>query len=206
MLLSKCYAGSFFCLVQSDDQGQVNLMYEYRKVSYARLDASSGQADGVASYLILLADEKMNKEEDKKVFDFKVDLLRNARYCQDRGSEDEATERVFCKLDSLFRKIQMLSDSSDVRIALLFYESPILFERKFGYDAFLYRCIRRWLRETRDVSVVAVFGGPSIADFDDPSDDLPGPPIRTDRDIEVDRSYIPNGSKFYPPFDPTTTP
>ena len=198
------HAGPFFCVVQSDDEGQVNLMYEYRKVSYGRFDASSGQADGVASYLILLADETTNKEDDK-VYDFKVDLLRTARYFQDRRSE--ATERVFCQLDSLLRKIQRLSDSSDVRIALLFYESPILFESKFGYDAFLYRCIRRWLRETRrEPCVVAVFGGPSIADFDDPSDNLPGPPFRTDREIQVDRSYIPNGSKFYPPFDPRTTP
>jgi hypothetical protein len=199
------YVGPFFCLAQSNHMGQVNLMNEYRNVSNVHSDASSEQADGVASYLILLADAKMmDKNDEEKVYDFKVDLLETARR---RYSSAEATDWVFSELDSLFAKIEQKNGYRDNRIALLFYESPILLERNFGCDAYVFRCVRRWLREPRgNTFVVAVFEGTKIADFYDPSDSVPWPPGRDDRQMPVmDRQYTPNGSKFYPAFHPVTT-
>ena len=200
------YVGPFFCLAQSNHMGQVNLMNEYRNVSNVHSDASSGQADVVASYLILLADKKM-KNDEEKVYDFKVDLLETARLVGQRYSSEEATDWVFSELDSVFDKIRQKNGYRDNRIALLFCESPILLERHFGCDAYVFRCVRRWLREPRGKTfVVAVFEGTKIADFDDPSDALPWPPFRTDRQMPVtNRKYIPYGSKFYPPFHPVTT-
>ena len=47
-------------------------------------------------------------------------------------------------------------------IVLMFDESQLLLEEQFKFDAFLFRCVRVWLREKRRYKkVVAVFQEPT---------------------------------------------
>jgi len=46
------------------------------------------------------------------------------------------------------------------RLVILFDEAQILFKKYFGFDAFLFQCIRLWLRQVRKgFQFIAVFSG-----------------------------------------------
>ena len=95
------------------------------------------------------------------------------------------------------------------KIVLMFDESQLLLEEQFKFDAFLFRCVRVWLREKRRYKkVVAVFAGTNskVTSFREHCDDYLKPATASSREIRDGSEYHKKGSnQLYPPFFCTTT-
>jgi hypothetical protein len=154
--------GPYLCFVQSSGMGKTKLMYEYRMKSF--------QEDSkVASCLILPADIRYPSHETD-VYDFRPDFRNDLRYCTRTGS---ATRIIYSKLDEILQETleknmirrkanwsknhgnetsatRTLDDIEECdKIVLMFDESQLLVEEQYKFDAFLFRCVRIWLREKR---------------------------------------------------------
>jgi hypothetical protein len=159
--------GPYCCFVQSSGMGKTKILYEYKKLSSTR------SHDPVLAYLIWpTVAFKANKEKEKDVFDFKLNLDEGLKALKmlfspygNKQAQAELALRasmfVFDQLDSMLgHLLNGTANTKGDKIALLFDESHKLLETEFGYEAFRFRCVRIWLREIRQhQSLVAVFTG-----------------------------------------------
>jgi hypothetical protein len=208
----KKYLGPYLCFVQSSGMGKTKLMYEYKRAKSKPCD--KGTEEKVAAFLILSAEATFKKEEEKSVFDYQLDLeeeIENVSVLDPvpNAASKQASLNVTKKLDEILADI-CKKNPMHKRIVLLFDESQSLLEEHFDYEAFLFRCVRMWLREKRDndIRVVGVFAGTNsrLANFIIGSDSLVKSRKSISRDHQLsERGYHDKGYKFNPPFYQTAT-
>jgi hypothetical protein len=207
--------GPYLCFVQSSGMGKTKLMYEYRENSF-RVESD------IASSLILSSRIRTSKKRSG-VFDFREDFRKEIGSL---SSGIVAAIRIYEVLDMILKKTlannkvhrnrakdkkgapQEINECN--RVVLMFDESQSLLRRDFGYDAFLFRCVRVWLREKRDEKVIAVFAGTTskITNFLIESDKELEPGLVSSRAIQKgeEMRYHEKGSnQIYPPFYHTAT-
>jgi len=110
-------------------------------------------------------------------------------------------------LEDLLTTVERTKDRWTKKVVIMFDESHNLLRTEFGYEAFLFRCVRVWLREMgRKQYIVAVFTG-TTSRFDDyvlESDEklkLPWSVSSRNFDyIGLTRGYFGAGYRNYPPF------
>jgi hypothetical protein len=189
------YVGPFFCYIPPWTRDVPNLMNEYRKVS-PKNRMRDGCMNTVTSCLIV-SPGGWNRDQDGV---FPVDLGNNLT-----GSPAAAAEwGVFQTLDTLLAKIRKCYNAQSHNIVLFFDESHsyILLDRQFGLEAFVFRCVRKWLRQVRDeLAVVAVFAARDMALTrcylqDDEIPALSAVPAY--RPQPPKRRYFGEGRQFYP--------
>ena len=212
--------GPYLCFVQSSGMGKTKLMYEYRKKSF---DVKSD----IASCLILSSDILSTKKKTL-VFDFR----ENFRKATDRVVDLKvAALRIYEVLDKFLK--ETLKKNVNVRtqkakkeakdekrapqqikkcrkVVLMFDESQSYVKRDNSFDAFLFRCVRVWLREHRHEKVIAVFAGTTskITNFLVESDSELEPTPGSSREIQKGApvEYYDKGSnQLFPPFYHTAT-
>ena len=207
--------GPYLCLVQSSGTGKTKLMYEYRKKTF-EVDSE------IASCLILSEDISTTKKE-KGAFDFRENMRA---LIQGFDNRNDAANRVYEELDMFVRetlKLNALQRGEKARdedrdeqkatkaiqaankVVLMFDKSQSLVTRDHMYDAFLFRCVRVWLREKRNKKVIAVFAGTTskIANFLVESDAELQPAPGSSRAVQRKNpiEYHDKGSnQLYPPF------
>lgn len=85
----------------------------------------------------------------------------------DKPPATRAALEIYGKLDKMLAKLLTLDNSSEQKkerekVVIMFDESHDLLKTEFDHTAFLFRCVRLWLREIRrNQQIVAVFAGTS---------------------------------------------
>ena len=207
---SKIHDGPYFAFIQSSGMGKTKIMYEACQ--------ELGKRTGWACQLVLPKGFTSLENENGPVFlkrlDFRV--YNKSTLCTAR---DAATE-VFDTLDAVFAKSQ---DAET--LFLCFDETQVYLEtERFRMEtnanskemeehpAFLFRCIRYWLRQKRSLlQILACFSGTfaSLADIRCESD--PSINLNSSRDFVLDacvgnqRQFHDKGSTFFDVFVQTTT-
>jgi hypothetical protein len=220
---SELKVGPYLCFVQSSGMGKTKLMYEYR-------EASLKEKSTVASCLILPLDKSTRNqdtvpfnEDGNKVFDFRIDFMEVIQGCTEALA---AAKAIYSKLDGILK--DTLKKNREIResnrekkrvnkkvavedcnmIVLMFDESQLLVDDRFTYDAFLFRCVRVWLRKIRgQQKVVAVFAGTNskITNFLVKSDQELLPGKTYSRQWQQGNYHEKGSSQLYPPFYHTAT-
>jgi len=114
----------------------------------------------VVAKLILPTNVDLGKKGELQDGLFDHQLALDKEINQTSASEEEdanrAAEKVYKRLDAITTGL-----AGCKKIVLLFDECHRLLQEHFGLEAFLFRCIRVWLREERHDGqrVVAVFAG-----------------------------------------------
>jgi hypothetical protein len=216
--------GPYFCFVQSSGMGKTKILWEYKQLSR--------QNHEVDSFLIVPKSALGNtKKDDTGVFDYLLDLesvVKNAakepvsieitkEEKQEKVQETAVAvaHQIFGLLDQMLIKLKgMRGNALCKKVALLFDESQKLLKEELGYKAFLFRCVRTWLREKRSpLTIVAVFTGTNskLTNFlFETDEELNLPSERaSSRDFQLPVNetieYYQNGAILYPPFYQTTT-
>lgn len=190
-----------------DWKGKTKLMYEYKKAKAkeAEMDHEPEETnefkprrERVAAFLILLTSFEMGKH--KTVYDDEWNLHTLLQLDGDQDdayyhSADKICEELDMKLSAIYK-----ADPSCDRIVLLFDESSRLKETYFNFEAFLFRCVRTWLRQKRSTRVVAVFAGtnPRMANISEKGDGRVELGSYSSR-CASRREYHESGSKVNPP-------
>jgi hypothetical protein len=172
-------------------------------------DNQTQDCDKVVAQLILPTIIHLGKEEEQHVglFDHQLalDVAIDEIPRSEKDAAKKAAEKVYEKLDAITRMLL-----GHKKIVLLFDECHRLLKKQFKCEAFLFRCIRVWLREERlnGPRVVAVFAGTNsrLNNFFVQSDSQlkrkAAPSRKHERDVG---NYDPKGSRPNPPFFQTTT-
>ena len=218
--------GPYLCFVQSSGMGKTKLMYEFREDSFH-------EESEVAACLILPLDKDTPNrdtvtlhQDTKVVFDFRIDFQKAIRHCAD---EKKAAQVIYSRLDKVLndtletnletrrsnQRKNRVSKNVPIqecsKVVLMFDESQLLVNNKFEnfeFDAFLFRCVRVWLREKRGGrKVVAIFAGTNwkITNFFVRADDELLPGEKSSRDVENGVYYEKGSNQLYPPFHHTAT-
>jgi hypothetical protein len=218
---SKQKVGPYLCFVQSSGMGKTKLMYEYRQDSFK-------EESDVASCLILPSNIPTLHPD---IFDSRPDFRGAITIGKDVPKATEGIYRILDKIltDTLKKNLEtrkanqaeksgnetLSAETLDTmqnrdKIVLMFDESQTLLKRDLEYDAFLFRCVRVWLREQRgSQKVVAVFAGTNskITNFLLESDIQFEPGAEASRGLHgKEKNYFKKGSsQLYPPFYHTAT-
>ena len=201
--------------------GKTKLLWEYKRQSMVNHGELTILILSTAS---LTASEKRNKTVFDVILDLdnilpKVEKARNSiihKVSSEQQQEDAKhyAHRIFSHLDQmLLRFMQVPGRKNVTKVALFFDEAQHFLMDEFGYKAFRFRCVRIWLREQRDYTVVAVFAGTNskltnfLFETDEelklPSDRATSRPLQHSISDKV--QYYEKGSVLYPPFYRTTT-
>ena len=218
---SKQKVGPYLCFVQSSGMGKTKLMYEYRQDSFA-------EESTVASCLILPSNIPTLHPD---IFDSRPDFRGAITIGKDVPKATEGIYRILDKIltDTLEKNLEQRKANHTKKsgnenlsaetletmqnrdkIVLMFDESQTLLKHDHEYDAFLFRCVRVWLREKRgNQKVVAVFAGTNskITNFLLESDIQFEPDAVASRHLQKKlKTYHAKGSShLYPPFYHTAT-
>jgi hypothetical protein len=218
---SKKKVGPYLCFVQSSGMGKTKLMYEYRQDSFT-------EESTVASCLILPSNIPTLHPD---IFDFRPDFRGAITIGKDIPKATEGIYRILDKIltDTLEKNLEnrkanqakksgnetLSAESLETmqnrdKIVLMFDESQTLLMHDLEYDAFLFRCVRVWLREKRgNQKIVAVFAGTNskITNFLLESDIQFEPDAEASRHLQKKlKTYHAKGSsQLYPPFYHTAT-
>ena len=218
---SKQKVGPYLCFVQSSGMGKTKLMYEYRQDSFT-------EESTVASCLILPSNIPTLHPD---IFDFRPDFRGAITFGKDAPTATEGIYRILDKIltDTLEKNLEQRKANHTKKsgnenlsaetletmqnrdkIVLMFDESQTLLKHDHEYDAFLFRCVRVWLREKRgNQKVVAVFAGTNskITNFLLESDIRFEPGAEASRGMQGKAKFYFNkgSSRLYPPFYHTAT-
>jgi hypothetical protein len=214
------YIAPYFCFIQSSGMGKTKLMYEFAKLT--RKDssddhegASNVSKDFSCDLILSSAGILVN---NSNVFDLKIELRDLLRQDSNQGATDVANKIYECLEDELVTKRSTVREMKKTHV-FLFDEAQELLETHYGFQAFLFRCIRTWLRKKRyrkkqgRTTVIAVFSGTSSAILNYTvkthllkDDDLkPVSPPRDSQSNQNDLYYYFRGSKTFEPFFTLTT-
>ena len=212
------YVAPYFCFVQSSGMGKTKLLWEYQENSY-RLPKP------VTSMIVLPTDPTT---VDRPIFPI-LNLDRagptlppiqaDMTQVEVERHVHSVTASIFEALDNTLKVLLEKNTEKKVhRVALLFDESQNLLKEEFGYKAYRFRCIRRWLmvkptvnnfRGQNNLCVVAVFSGTSskltnfLFESDDELTNTSDPPSRNF--IEHPDVFYDKGRTLHTPFWQTTT-
>ena len=211
--------GPYLCFVQSSGMGKTKIMYEYRKKSV------EDEESDVASSLIM-SSEILPAKKESVVFDFCHDFKKLVDGFNGKEPRDAAL-LVYNALDTILRETININvrerkerlpnkgkgKSQEIvernKVTLMFDESQYLLHQHLGYNAFLFRCVRIWLREERPENVIAVFAGTTskITKFLVEDDNELKPRDASSRGIQKRKvKYYDKGSnELYPLFYHTAT-
>jgi len=204
---SRTFVAPYFPLIQSSGMGKTKLLYELSLLLKKSVDTTcflclSGAIDVGPNAL----DATTN--EIREVFHPRLDF-RNV--VADIGSSEDpidvkariAAENVMTYLDKFFLSCQTK------RLVLLFDEAQVLLTKQYNVHAFVFQCIRLWLRqESRPFESVALFSGTtaSLANFFPDESIVSIISSRMGIKDKVDiRKFLPSGRELPPPFFQTTT-
>jgi hypothetical protein len=214
------YIAPYFCFIQSSGMGKTKLMYEFAKLT--RKDssddhegASNVSKDFSCDLILSSAGILVN---NSNVFDLKIELRDLLRQDSNQGATDVANKIYECLEDELVTKRSTVREMKKTHV-FLFDEAQELLETHYGFQAFLFRCIRTWLRKKRGrkkqgrTTVIAVFSGTSSAilnytvktDLLKDDDLKPVSPSRDSQSNQNDLYYYFRGSKTFEPFFTLTT-
>lgn len=188
------YIAPYFPFIQSSGMGKTKIMYEYHKLNKE------------STKFILSRSIKLENEDDTaKLYDHVLNFPDITRLTN--RQLPEAAENI-CKYldDVLLPKKKKPANRTETKV-LLFDEAQFLLDKQLEEEAFLFRCIRIWLREKRDgLILVAVFAGTtaSLSNYNLVSDKNLEP-RKASRDWVPIREYYDKGSLVFEPFLFTTT-
>ena len=190
------FLAPYIALIQSSGMGKTKLFTEFRDMfNLTTVDHhhQEQQQQQQACKTILCVDAKLSKEDEEKYFDHRLLV------------EDWKANDI---VDAVWQNLNTILDKSGVtsggKLVLLFDEAQGLMH---GVDihykpSYVFRAIRWWLREQRDVQVVAAFAGTTarLSNFYPPD-----PPEKgTSRKAKVEyKNYQLNdrdNKELYPPF------
>jgi len=186
--VKKNLIGPYACFVQSSGMGKTKLLFEYAKKT------NNSDSDTVTQLILCTP----SKSVTTKVFDAFLDTKLLI----------QETDREACIATVHDTLNKILQKSKASRVVLLFDESHTLLDRCHGFDAFLFRCIRVWLREKgRDKKVVAVFTGTNsgLTNFLLEADRKLEYPPDTSRELQRRREYYDKGNSMIPILFQVTT-
>jgi hypothetical protein len=184
--------------------GKTKLMYEFAQWTRKTPIKDINSCDLILSSAGVLVPKN-------SVCDFKLDL---------RGFEsEESTHDATTTANQIYERLEkvLVTDRRTYNFVpmknthvFLFDEAQVLLKTHYGFEAFLFRCIRVWLRKKRNVNVVAVFSGKSSAilnyaiqtDLLKDGELLEVPPSRGLKDED---NFYSRGMKTFKPFFTLTT-
>jgi len=193
------YVAPYFCLIQSSGMGKTKILHECREMWKATPD--------VSCKLILSGPAKVDATD---VFDEIIDL---GVVIQSKRTAEEACGAIFSKFDELFLKNVMTTgeDTNTQLLVLMFDEAQFFLEQKlYGYDVFLFRVVRLWLRISRPdtLRIVAVFTGTNaeLRNFQFENDHTIAGTIAPSRELSVKKvGFRPKGMQSFSHFVQMTT-
>ena len=228
----KKYAAPYFCFVQSSGMGKTKILWEYQNKPD---DPKADPKNIVTSFVVIPTDPTT---DEKPIFPI-LNLDRVGPFLQEDITNMTQAD-IKAHVQKVFRNVcQTLDKTLEAlvnkhldehpgrrvrRVALLFDESQQLLKEEYGYKAFRFRCIRRWLMEKptnennqtngtfraqEKLIVVAVFSGTSskLTNFlFENESDLSKPKQAPSRNfIEHETLYYDKGTMLHSPFWQTTT-
>jgi hypothetical protein len=208
------YISPYFCFIQSSGMGKTKLMYEFAKLTRMTSpnadEGPSNVSEEFSCDLILSGDILIEKNvPESDVFDCKLDLRRFvldpnkeastvANNIYDHLEEELVTKRSTCRP---MKKTHVF----------LFVDAQVFLDAHYGFEAFVFRCIRTWLRTKRDgTTTIAVFSGTSSSILNysvltDLLEDNMLEKVSPSRDPYNDERFYPRGFKTFEPFFTLTT-
>jgi hypothetical protein len=179
------YVAPYFCFIQSSGMGKTKLMYEFAKLT--RMEGGDELSTKFSCDLIL-SSARIVLGKGSTVFDGTLDLQSFVRKPQRKEEAISVANSICDHLNYVlvdnrcghFESVKMKETH-----VFLFDEAQKLLETHYGIKAFLFRCIRTWLRwKRRDRTMIAVFSGTSssILNYTIPSD------------LEIDDGLVPDSS------------
>jgi hypothetical protein len=208
------YIAPYFCFIQSSGMGKTKLMYEFAKLtrmtSYGDHEGTSYMSDEFSCDLILSGDVPLEKEvPESDVFDGTLDLRS---FVTDTGKKaSTAAKEIYDYLEAVLVNNRSTSRRMKKTHVFLFDEAQVLLRTHYEFEAFLFRCIRTWLRKKRnDTTVIAVFSGTSSAILNysiktDLLKDSELEKISPSRGLEDEQFFYSRGSRTFEPFFTLTT-
>jgi hypothetical protein len=211
----KKYIAPYFCFIQSSGMGKTKLLHEFAKLtkttsSHAHEDNSNlseeFSCDFILSGDLLLEEEIPNND----VFHLELDLEEFVRDPH-RDAYTVATD-IQHHLERLLVTHRFHLGPMKKTHVFLFDDAQVLLDTHYQIEAFLFRCIRTWLRLKRRgcPTLIAVFSGTSsaILKYTDWKKDYmleEMPEERSSRDAFVEPMSYSKGSRFFEPFITLTT-
>jgi hypothetical protein len=220
------YVAPYFCFVQSSGMGKTKILWEYQN----KLDdPKAEQNHKVTSFVVIPTDPTT---DEKPIFPIlhlnRVEPLLDGDISHMQHAEYEIhIQKVFTIMSHVLdealeelvnQHLQKHPGTTIRRVALLFDESQQLLKEEYGFKAFRFRCIRRWLMEKptnntfraeKNLIVVAVFSGTSLklTNFLLEKDRIlskpTGGPSRNQ--LQHPTRYYDKGTMLHSPFWQTTT-
>lgn len=148
------FVAPYFPIIQSSGMGKTKLLYEVSKVL--------NDIENTCCTLCLPGEMEafpvVGKPTENKgnVFSTVLSLDKVADRFQRSDSAPEAAEAVMQELDKHFPQPSHPKN----RFVILFDEAQVLLREQFELDAFLFQCVRLWLRQAREgCQYIAVFSG-----------------------------------------------
>jgi hypothetical protein len=203
------YIAPYFCFIQSSGMGKTKLMYEFAQLT-RREDKNNDVCKAVSCDLILSSAGILVPNEG--VFDFKLDLRMFER---EELKQDATTtaKNIYARLENKLVSNREKNELVPMKTThvFLFDEAQVLLKTHYGFEAFLFRCIRKWLRTKRDgITTIGVFSGTSSAIMnytiqtdllkDDDLEEVP-----PSRELQDDDNYYLRGLRTFEPFVTLTT-
>jgi Uncharacterized conserved protein (DUF2075) len=197
----KKYIAPYFCFVQSSGMGKTKIMYEFAQM------VNNDHNSEISCDLVVLTNSSLSPANKEKVFAKELAFPVPESVTEAR----EAAQPIHRYLDFTFlgrsSTLRKKQDKKRTHV-ILFDEAQLLLEGQFNEQAFLFRCVRVWLR-SKDLksTVVAVFAGTTSA--------LSNYNVKDDKHLEKKTtsrehgndpdSYYEKGSLTFKPFVCTTT-
>jgi hypothetical protein len=206
------YIAPYFCFIQSSGMGKTKLMYEFahltRKTTSDAHQDKKNVCNDISCDLILSSGGIV--VPNGNVFDLKLDL----RTFERQESNQDATttaNKIYDHLENELVKNRSTTRPMKQIHVFLFDEAQVLLEKHYGFEAFLFRCIRTWLRTKRDgITTIGVFSGTSSAILNysietDLLKDNELQKVAPSRDLKDKTDFYSRGLRTFEPFFTLTT-
>ena len=221
----KKYGVPYFCFVQSSGMGKTKILWDYQNKPD---DPKTDPNTKVISFVVIPTHPMTDNDPIFPVLDidqvgpFLPDISQKTP-AEFRAHIKEVFRNVSASLDKTLKTLvnnhlKKHPGTTIRRVALLFDESQQLLKEENGYDAFRFRCIRRWLMEKptnktfrteNKLIVVGVFSGTSSKLTNvlfENDEDLSNETEAPSRNLpQHQRQYYEKGPMLHSPFWQTTT-
>jgi hypothetical protein len=209
------YIAPYFCFIQSSGMGKTKLLYEFAKLTKGTSsfthEGNCNISEEFSCDLILSGNIWLEKEvPNNDVYDFKLELQDFVKDTR-RDVYTVATDIQHHLEHLLVTDRSSLGPMKKTHV-FLFDDAQVLLDTHYHVEAFLFRCIRTWLRLERRgcPTLIAVFSGTSPAilkytnwKMDYALEELQK--LRSSRDPPVKKISYSKGSRVFEPFITLTT-
>ena len=194
--------------------GKTKLMYEFAKLTRETSSNDHRGKNNVTKNFscdLILSSARI-LSPGNSMFDLKLDLRDAVRRGSNQSITDAADE-IYKYLEDVLvtNRSKFTSAKMKKTHVFLFDEAQKLLETHHGFQAFLFRCIRTWLRKKRSkTTVIAVFSGTTsaILNYTIPTDLLKDEDLEVEspsRGLKDEKEYYSRGMKSFNPFFTLTT-